>query len=629
MNEIFDDLIKEIADNCVKSFNDKSKSLLPSEEKIVEKLKYMGIISKRDEDNHLSLTAGSVSYALNESFEIERDKLKLLVIPQDKTRVIASQIYETLQKDEREYNSKNGIDYFDYELDDEDKENYENKQIGLITDLLKKEYEKYTPIEISRGNEDERLKFNFAISNITKNLKMLNFDKEKVEENIGVDINFLKQGEKEKYLIEVSNGNKNLEISSNNLPDLKDKLVKLLEKNIEDTKEFYEKNYREDFGENRQKRLKILKKMDIKDLEIKTKANVQFEYEDNFGVNASLKIEKEDKLIIKTNFKNLLGNKELAQIIKNEDFSDFLGRGLFIKNSSVEDEYKKIDFTKKKTEHYMGKLDKIIEETSLKDAIKDINSNTIACLFSDDREWSFENFSNIAKEYFDVSFNNRIDIIKDKESLVMNNLEELKLTTDDIPNNKENKEKLINEILQFYKGNSFNNFLEEVEKMKQIEIDANYVYDNDKSSEQYILVESLNHLEENKNFMASSDFFNIQEYNIRNLIAITIDEEKMPLSKKQLDFFRTIDDKSKENLYNSVISHYNDMSDTMSGEIDKKSFLEVCDSFRPNEYKELININLEIKEKENKKEEKANENSKEKQGKFKDLGNGYVEIKFY
>lgn len=628
MNEIFDDLIKEIADNCVKSFNDKSKSLLPSEEKIVEKLKYMGIILKKDEDNHLSLTAGSVSYALNESFEIGRDKLKLLVIPQDKVREIASQICETLQKDEREYNSKNGIDYFDYELDDEDKENYENKQIGLITDLLKKEYEKYTPIEISRGNEDERLKFNFAISNITKNLKMLNFDKEKVEENIGVDINFLKQGEKEKYLIEVSNGNKNLEISSNNLPDLKDKLVKLLEKNIEDTKEFYEKNYREDFGENRQKRLKILKKMDIKDLEIGTKANIQFEYEENaFNMNVSLKVEKDDKLIVKTNFKNLLGNEELTQIIKNENLSDFLGRGFFfLKNS---DEYEKIDFTKRKTEYYMEKLDKIIEETSLKDAVKDINSNTIACLFSDDKEWNFENFSDIAKEYFDISFNNRIDIIKDKESLVMNNLEELKLTTDDILNNKEDKEKLINEILQFYKENSFNNFLEEVEKMKQIEIDADYVYDDDKSSEQYILVESLNHLEENKNFIASSDFFNIQEYNIKNLIAITIDEEKMSLSKKQLDFFRTIDDKSKENLYDSVISRYNDMSDTMSGEIDKKSFLEVCDSFRPNDYKELVNINLEIKEKENKKKEKSNENSKEKQGEFKELGNGYVEIKFY
>ena len=617
MNEIFDDLIKEIADNCVKSFNDKSKSLLPSEEKIVEKLKYMGIISKRDEDNHLSLTAGSVSYALNESFEIERDKLKLLVIPQDKVRGIASQIYGTLEKDEKEYNSKNGIDYFDYELDEEDEENYKNKQIELITDLLKKEYGKYTPVEISR--EDGSLKFNFAISNITENLKMFNFDKEKVEENIGIDINFLKQDEKEKYLVEISNGNKKLEISSDNLPDLKDKLVKTLEKNIEDTKEFYEENYRKDFGEIREKRLESLKRIDIKDLEIKTKANVQFEYEDNFGVNASLKIEKDDKLILKTDFRNFLTNDEFAQIIKNEDFSDFLGRGFFfLKNS---EEYEKIDFTKKKTEHYMGKLDKIIEETSLKDATKDINSNTIACLFSDDREWSFENFSNIAKEYFDVSFNNRIDIIKDKESLVMNNLEELKLTTDDIPNNKE---KLINEMLQFYKENSFNNFLEEVEKMKQIEIDANYVYDNDKSSEQYILVESLNHLEENKNFMASSDFFNIQEYNIKNLIAITIDEEKMSLSKKQLDFFRTIDDKSKENLYDSVISRYNDMSDTMSGEIDKKSFLEVCDSFRPNEYKELVNINLEIKEK-----EKSNKNSKEKQGEFKDLGNGYVEVKFY
>lgn len=380
---------------------------------------------------------------------------------------------------------------------------------------------------------------------------------------------------------------------------------------------------KEDFGENRQKRLKILKKMDIKDLEIGTKANIQFEYEENaFNMNVSLKVEKDDKLIVKTNFKNLLGNEELTQIIKNENLSDFLGRGFFfLKNS---DEYEKIDFTKRKTEYYMEKLDKIIEETSLKDAVKDINSNTIACLFSDDKEWNFENFSDIAKEYFDISFNNRIDIIKDKESLVMNNLEELKLTTDDILNNKEDKEKLINEILQFYKENSFNNFLEEVEKMKQIEIDADYVYDNDKSSEQYILVESLNHLEENKNFIASSDFFNIQEYNIKNLIAITIDEEKMSLSKKQLDFFRTIDDKSKENLYDSVISRYNDMSDTMSGEIDKKLFLEVCDSFRPNEYKELVNINLEIKEK-----EKVNENSKEKQGEFKDLGNGYVEVKFY
>lgn len=621
MNEMFDDLIKEIADNCVKSFNDKSKSLLPSEEKIVEKLKYMGIISKKDEDNHLSLTAGSVSYALNESFEIRRDKLKILAIPQDKARVIASQICETLQKDEKEYNSKNGIDYFDYELDDEDKENYENKQIGLITDLLKKEYEKCTPIEVNREDENERLRFNFAISNIAENLKMFNFDRGKIDENIGVKINFLKQSEKERYLIEFSNNNKKIEISTDNLPDLKDKLVKLLEKNIEDNKEFYI-NDCETFCEIRQRELEILKKTDIKDLEIGTKTNIQFEYENNFRVNASLKFEKDDKLIVKTDFKNFLTNDELAQIIKNEDFSDFLGRGFFfLKNS---EEYEKIDFTKKKTEHYMGKLDEIIEETSLKDAVKDINSNTIACLFSDDKEWSFENFSDIAKEYFDISFNNRIDIIKDKESLVMNNLEELKLTTDDIPNNKEDKEKLINEILQFYKENSFSNFLEEVERMKQIEMDADYIYPDSKPREEYILVESLNYLEDNKNFMASSDFFNIQEYNIKNLIAITIDEEKMSLSKKQLDFFRTIDDKSKENLYDSVISRYNDMSDTMSGEIDKKSFLEVCDSFRPNEYKELVNINLEIKEK-----EKSNKNSKEKQGEFKDLGNGYVEVKFY
>ena len=79
--------------------------------KIVEKLKYLGIISKKDEDNHLSLTAGSVSYALNELFEIGRDELKILVIPQNKQEKLQVKIYETLEKGEKEYNSKNGIDY--------------------------------------------------------------------------------------------------------------------------------------------------------------------------------------------------------------------------------------------------------------------------------------------------------------------------------------------------------------------------------------------------------------------------------------------------------------------------------------------------------------------------------------
>ena len=65
------------------------------------------------------------------------------------------------------------VQIIDYELDEEDEENYKNKQIGLITDLLKKEYGKYTPVEISR--EDGSLKFNFAISNITENLKNVQF----------------------------------------------------------------------------------------------------------------------------------------------------------------------------------------------------------------------------------------------------------------------------------------------------------------------------------------------------------------------------------------------------------------------------------------------------------------------
>ena len=85
-----------------------------------------------------------------------------------------------------------------------------------------------------------------------------------------------------------------------------------------------------------------------------------------------------------------------------------------------------------------------------------------------------------------------------------------------------------------------------------------------------------------------SDYFDLQDYSINNLIAITLSEDKLGLSNKDLSNLKDIDDKTKDKLYEKVTSKFNKLSDKSNGNIDKKTFDRVCEEFVPN-YDKLSN----------------------------------------
>lgn len=89
-----------------------------------------------------------------------------------------------------------------------------------------------------------------------------------------------------------------------------------------------------------------------------------------------------------------------------------------------------------------------------------------------------------------------------------------------------------------------------------------------------------------------SDYFDLQDYTINNLIAITLSEDKLGLSDKDLSNLKDIDDKTKDKLYEKVTSKFEKLSNNSNGNIDKKTFDRVCEEFVPH-YDKLSN-NMEL-----------------------------------
>ena len=77
---------------------------------------------------------------------------------------------------------------------------------------------------------------------------------------------------------------------------------------------------------------------------------------------------------------------------------------------------------------------------------------------------NFNDFKQVTNDTFEKSFNNRISVIKDKEKLVKDNLEEFGITIEDIPSNENERKDFIEELITIYKENASNKFVEKLEK---------------------------------------------------------------------------------------------------------------------------------------------------------------------
>ena len=608
MNEMLKSFINEVGINCVNAFNDTFFGVVyPTEKRIEDVLREKAIISKTNFEGEALLFVNDIGIVIQKNIDKSfDDDLKFLAIPLERTREIASEIYDILSVESKEFFLEVGDDFYDdYFSILDDKDRIKN-QVELIVDILEKEFEKAIPIEINSEKLEKANNFEQMISIIQKNIENFDFS-ENIKEKKIFEIDFIKKEDKEYYSIKFTNGNAEISISTDNLFDFKEQFVQVIEKNLKDRKSFYQENYLEKHQNKREENLSSFKENDVKFLEIETKNPIHFNFNNVSGKNQiSFKIEAEDNLFLSIKYGFIYNSEDLSYILKNDDYLSLLKR---ISENSHLKSYKKIEEVKKETEHYKNKLDKIVENTSLKETILGIYGNTIKDVLEDDRKFDSNVFYEVVKENFNRNYNNRIRIIKDKENFVMKNLEELGITIDSIPANKKDNEKFFDKVLDLHQKISFDSFFETIEKTKEEKIKADYAYicdEDEQTKEEFVLTETLNDL---NFYQRYNEFYNIKSFIINNLIATTLYDEK----EKFLNFLNESYDLFLENLEKKVYSNFNDLSNSLNGKVDKKMFLEVFDNFSVEDYKELVdfskkvNLEIEIPTKKENKFEKDNE----------------------
>lgn len=557
---------------------------------IKNRIEYVGIVLNKNFENGISLKVEDVCSVLSKKFEhyvsddnldVNISDLKINVLPQDETQKIASEIFEKLEENRRQFLLKRNDEFNDYEFDESDEKKIKEEQKEIVNKILIENFEKSKTIEINKEKMGKSGKFENGISILNGNLEKYIFDEDENSKN-EVEINFSKINGKESYEVDIydyKNKENKIQVKSDNLPNFKEKIVNLLEKNIEKHKDFYENKFRQDL-------LNSLKRMNTEILKIENKDDIEFSFKNKvYKVNSfEIKIENEKSIIEK---QELQSPKEIGYILKNDDYSELIDRN-FLPDKNRKD-FKKIEYVEKETEYYIGKIDKAINEEDLKLTKLSIDFDTARNLYKERGKMNFNDFKQVANDTYEKSFNNRISVIKDKEKLVKENLEEFGITIENIPSNENERKDFIEELIDIYKENASNKFVEKLEKFKEIEESHEYVYGEESAleREEFILMEALNMLYDTIQ-IGRSDYFDLQDYTINNLIAITLSEDKLGLSDKDLSNLKDIDDKTKDKLYEKVTSKFDKLSNNSNGNIDKKTFDRVCEEFVPN-YDKLSN----------------------------------------
>lgn len=591
MNNLINDFIEKIANDCVDVYNDCERTqYYPKEKMIKNRIEFVGIVLNNNFENGISLKIEDVCSVLSKKFEhyvsddnldVNISDLKINVLPQDETQKIASEIFEKLEENRRQFLLKRNDEFNDYEFDEIDEEKVKEEQKQIVTKILNESFEKSKTIEINKEKMEKSKDFETGIFILNRNLEEYIFNEDENPKN-EVEINFSKINGKESYEVNIydyKNKENKVQVKSDNLPNFKEKIVDLLEKNIEKHKDFYEEKFRQGF-------LNTLKRLNTEILKIENKDDIEFSFKNKvYKVNSfEIKIENEKSIIEK---QELQSPKEIGYILKNDDYSELIDRN-FLPDKNRKN-FKKIEYTEKETKYYIEKQDKTINEEDLKLTKLSIDFDTARNLYKERGKMNFNDFKQVTNDTFEKSFNNRISVIKDKEKLVKDNLEEFGITIEDIPSNENERKDFIEELITIYKENASNKFVEKLEKFKEIEESHEYVYGEESAleREEFILMEALNMLYDTIQ-IGRSDYFDLQDYTINNLIAITLSEDKLGLSDKDLSNLKDIDDKTKDKLYEKVISKFDKLSDNSNGNIDKKTFDRACEEFVPN-YDKLSN----------------------------------------
>ena len=564
MNEIKDELNQEIAKSIIKNLksnygdyafstyeflNDNvlDKYSIGELTDRTSKEKIYKIVYKEDlEDEVLHRLTG---YSINDYPENEKNTdLKLYITDVKENNETSKELLEIYQENK----------------------NKSNEEITQkIVEYLEKKDIFHQNIEISEKGLEKATNFENAIHLLEANLKQ-------------VDLGF---GDKTSYsgtMYQVNGENyfninfkekrnkKEVNIEAKTLNDLKEKVIDFVGKDIENNKtnsEYMQKIRKENFEK--------LKGLDLKNLEIETDKNFSFEFtnknRDNDKYSYLLIMETEKVKHLTVNF----GNddfKNIAYALTDKNYSEVFYKE-YLRYGSFS--YDKIDYLKEKNVEIIKKVD----ENKKKETFQEIKADIIisAMEINGRRQYLEKSEDDYVTRFLkgiDECFEDRISTLKDKEEFITKRHEELELTL--------NSDGKISELYSpdesEYKDN-INTFLDNIKENIKEEIGNRFDFD---------LSEEINNI--NKK-LGREDFENAKEnlYNnerkkaidlvkkeylpirpqtmslqkefLRNAIPILLSEDKMGLTKKEMEELKNISDDKKEELKEKVNNYFNSYSE--------------------------------------------------------------------
>ena len=337
---------------------------------------------------------------------------------------------------------------------------------------------------------------------------------------------------------------------------------------------------------------RLEEKVDFNKTDIKTDKDFAFEFTDkNKDTN------KYDYRLVIADEKNkyesmykYAGYKKFLMSLVDENFSDFF---TITANNALQNHFEKIDYLKEENKNIMKQINENIEKESFSIAKADIVLMSVSETISQRKKIGNERkFPEIMSESIDNSFHNRIGSLKNKESFVEKNADELGLTL----NENGKIAELYDEDSEKYKEN-IDNFLKAIKENLKEELIENYEKPNYSLDEYRKL---------------KPETLTLQNEFYKNAFPILLSEDDMKLSKSKINNLDGISNGKKEKLKGRINDYFNSMSEHTKDIDNSYQFKENCENFSTKYYDFDKSFDIELPTEKNNKKEISKNKEKEK-----------------
>lgn len=338
---------------------------------------------------------------------------------------------------------------------------------------------------------------------------------------------------------------------------------------------------------------RLEEKVDFNKTDIKTDKDFSFEFTDknkeNYKYDYKLVIaDKENKYKSMYKYTNY---RKISMALVDENFSDYFTT---TSNGALENHYLKIDYLKEKNKDIMKQINENIEKESFSMAKADMilmavsETKSKRAKLGEKRE-----ISELLSESIETSFNNRIGNLKDKESFVKKNTEELGLTI-----NEDGKiEELYDEDSEKYKEN-IDDYLKAIKENLKEELIENYEK-TDYSLSEYSKLKP-------ETLTLQNEFY-------KNAFPILLSEDDMKLSNSKINNLEGISNSKKEKIKARINDYFNSMSEHTKDIENPFQFKENCENFSTKSYDTFDkSFDIELPTEKNSKKETSKEKEIEK-----------------